>query len=327
MSDETASTDALRRDDPVVEHSIPGEAVEAFPGEIIAPQAMEECRLLFMSLIDLAWRSGGQRGTVLEETDVARSYIRELTTICESVTKSGGFIRLAGRYRGDDERVERGLGPMNFLEKLHSEQFMITFAHEKQEYGFGRVNLDLLRFYRSCPAVIPIGGYMRYATKVEALNMRLDFPLACFKDCMFSVKIGDAARTVLCVYIGSVKGQDPSLMEVVPPVELAVMLRGDKLYLMSPDFCGQCGAEEPCLKGIKLKKCTGCGHGYYCGTACQLLAWRRDHGPVRKDGSSRPAHVPSIGWCQHFAKKKSGYIFPVLDYDTYVSHERGDTTV
>ena len=97
MSDEIASTDALRRDDPVVEHSIPGEAVEAFPGEIIAPQVMEECRLLFMSLIDLAWRSGGQRGTVLEETNVARSYIRELTTICESVTKSGGFIRLAGR--------------------------------------------------------------------------------------------------------------------------------------------------------------------------------------------------------------------------------------
>ena len=201
MIDDPASVDVLPRGGPVISQSAPEEAVEAFPGEIIAPQAMEECRLLFMSLIELAWKSGGQRGTVLEETDIARSYIRELTKICESVTKSGGFIRLAGMYGGDEERVERGLGPMNFLEKLHSEQFMITFAHEKQEYGFGRVDLDLLRFYRDCPAVIPIGGYMRYATKVHAIKMRLEFPLACFKDCMFSVKIGDTARTVLCACV------------------------------------------------------------------------------------------------------------------------------
>ena len=52
MSDETASTDALRRDDPVVGQSVPGEAVEAFPGEIIAPQVMEECRSSIVYVAD-----------------------------------------------------------------------------------------------------------------------------------------------------------------------------------------------------------------------------------------------------------------------------------
>jgi hypothetical protein len=67
-------------------------------------------------------------------------------------------IRMEGPQLGDEDRVRLGLGPADFLTKVHCDALHLRFLHPKQDYGFGRVDLDMLRMYAENPSTVLLVG-------------------------------------------------------------------------------------------------------------------------------------------------------------------------
>ena len=298
-----------------IQEVLPSVADANLLNSLITPEADADCRAFLVSLINLRNMAGDEPTS--EMVNIARSYVRKLTEEMDIVA-GNRLIRMEGPQLGDEDRVRLGLGPADFLTKVHCDALHLRFIHPKQDYGFGRVDLDMLRMYAENPSTVPVGGFFTVDMKLKIIALRLNYPLGGFHHDMFRVKIGDLQKNMFCLFAGSMADENPTYLELAPTPEVSLMLRKREFQILVPFLCSWCGKEPRPLKQIYLVKCGGCRKVSYCDKECQRKDWSRDHGPSRKDGKPRQAYVPSKGWCAHMRSKKLGVIMPVMSYNAYM---------
>ena len=298
---------------PVEEPSVPAPL-----GELFGEEIMEDCRLMTLALMRVRSICSSEPTSAI--VGEVRLYIQQITADMNQVADAGGYFNISGPRLGDEERLALGMGHMSFLDKLNCDVLQMTLGHAMQEYGFGRVDLDLLRRYWKHPGTVPVGGHLTLDEKLKMIKMRLEVPLGCFEQSMFPVLIGGLRRMMFCLRVGSTLAGNPAFMELAPSSDVALLLQQAEFRILVMHLCAWCGREARPKKHISLMRCGKCKKVNYCDRVCQRKDWYRDHGPVRVDGTSREAYIPSTGWCAHMGSKRLGVLMPELDYEAYMSH-------
>ena len=125
---------------------------------------------------------------------------------------------------------------------------------------------------------------------------------------------------MFCLRVGSTLAGNPAFMELASSSDVALLLQQAEFRILVMHLCAWCGREARPKKHISLMRCGKCKKVNYCDRVCQRKDWYRDHGPVRVDGTSREAYIPSTGWCAHMGSKRLGVLMPEIDYEAYMSH-------
>ena len=289
-------------------------------GDLVSPELAEELiadsQLLFGEIVGVLNRT--RLSSLLERIESARGFVKDLTVDIRALRRIGGAL-VAGPCRGDEERVDLGMSNPTFLERVQIESLERLLMEPSEMYMFGRVKLDLLRRYVRVPTLIPIGGGFTLEEKRTWIRIWVDKPLTGFVNKLFKVKIGDDVQVVFGSKVGSLGEKNPSLLELVVPLDPSGLNKHRVVTIFSQNHCAVCAHESRPDLGISLDRCAKCISVFYCSKACQIVDFGRDHGKRRTDGVARSAFVPKKGWCDFYCR--SADVFPKLDYDTYMSGE------